>query len=106
MKNITPITDAVVLDEYNAPKDPWTFARQIEANQELDLRQATLNILYNKGRYFECTMPSIAMRDEVCELIGIKPEYGMIAASWRKMEEFVLAMNCFGWRVSINVDWI
>lgn len=105
MKNFTPITDAVQLDEWSVPEDPWNFAKAIEASQEYGAHKHRIEILFNKGRYFEST-PSLLIRDEVAALINVKVEYNMVCASWRKLEEFVMAMNCLDTYVHIKVDWI
>lgn len=103
------ITSSIELEEHCGklvPKDPWDFARQIEATQYgEELTSGETTILFNKGRYFEAFVYG-SLLDEVAELTSIPVEYNMLCASWRKLEDFVVAMNCFGIRVVIKVDWV
>lgn len=108
MKNIT---QTVELEEHLgnfSPKDPWSFGKSIERQQEFArLKAGTHTILFNKGRYFETSIYNKKVLNEVSELTGIKIQYNnMIVASWKQMEDFVIAMNCLGIAVLINIDWI
>ena len=107
MYNITQTTE---LEEHCGnlqPKDPYTFAKFIERQQEYKKLDANHTILFNKGRYFETSISNKKVLHEVSELINSSIEYNnMIVASWKKLEDFVIAMNCLGIYVNIDIDWI
>lgn len=87
------------------PKDPYSFAKAIENAQERDLSYS-LTILFNKGRYFECS-PNRTILQEISELTKLEIQYNtMICGSWKQLEDFVIAMNCLDTYVNITVDWI
>lgn len=107
MFTMTPVTDKVELDTHGLPVDPWGFAKAIESNQEYNAFERRQTILFNKGRYFEGSVYDQEVREQVSELTGLKVEYSnMLCGSWKKLEEYVLAMNCMNFYVHINVDWI
>jgi len=104
MKNIT---ETIELDADGRPKDPWSFAKAVERSQEYNKMQQSHTILFNKGRYFETSIYNKNVLNEVSELIKSPIQFNnMIADSWRKLEDFVIAMNCFGIYVNIDIDWI
>jgi hypothetical protein len=102
------ITDTIETEELCGtiiPKDPWSFAKTIENAQERNLSYS-LTILFNKGRYFECS-PNKVMLQEISELTGLKIQYNtMICGSWKQLEDFVITMNCLNTYVNITIDWI
>lgn len=101
------ITDTTQLDEHGRPKDPWSFAKEIERNQDRNNCWTTHKILFNKGRYFETSIYDKKILTEVSELIESPIQFdNMIVDNWRKMEDFVIAMNCMGVYVKIEIDWI
>lgn len=104
------ITSKLVLEEHcglHQPKDPWAFATAVQASQKNRTSSDIHTILFNKGRYFETTIYNSKIRQEVSELIQSPVKYdSMIVDSWRKLEDFVIAMNCLGIHVIINIDWI
>jgi hypothetical protein len=105
MKNIT---STIELEEHCGsfyPKDAWAFGRAIESNQENNLKNI-ISVLFNKGRYFETTVPNRIIK-EISELIQSPIQYDtMIVDSWKKLEDFVIAMNCLDYYVKINIDFI
>ncbi len=108
MKNIT---STIELEDHNGnsiPKDAWSFGKAIENNQDYSkLNNGRHNILFNKGRYFETSIYNKDILNEISTLTGIPIQYNnMIVANWKKMEDFVIAMNCLGILVSITIDWI
>jgi hypothetical protein len=107
MKNIT---STIELKEHCGtlePKDPWKFAKDIQNSQECKLGSAKHSILFNKGRYFETSLYNEQLCKEISELIQSPIKYNnMIVDSWLKLEDFVIAMNCLGIYVIINIDWI
>lgn len=109
MKNIT---STIELEEHCGnlvPKDPWSFAKSVENAQCYDeLKGAMIHsILFNKGRYFETSMYDQSLLNEVSKLINSPIKYNnMIVDSWKKLEDFVIAMNCLNVIVRINIDWI
>lgn len=110
MKTLGNITSSIELEEHcglQQPKDPYKFANEIQYAQERKLTNSTHKILFNKGRYFETSFYDKNICEEVSELIQSPIQYNdMIVASWRKLEDFVIAMNCLEVYVIINIDWI
>lgn len=102
------ITDTIETEEFCGtliPKDAWSFAKTIENAQEHNLSYS-LTILFNKGRYFECN-PNRTILKEISELTELEIQYHtMICGSWKKLEDFVIAMNCLDTYVHITIDWI
>lgn len=107
------ITDSVVTKQYgygkhfiDVPVDAYSFGRRIEANQTEKEYIGTVNVLFNKGRYFEATVPKSIIH-EVHELVYLPISYEtMICGSWKKLEDFVIALNCLGYHANITIDWI
>lgn len=87
------------------PKEAWKFAKDIEYSQPI--LNAKHNILFNKGRYFETSIYNKEILNKVSELTEIPVQYNnMIVGSWKKMEDFVIAMNILGIYVNITIDYI
>ncbi len=103
------ITNTIELEEHlgkQQPKDPYNFARSIECRQEQNLPYIH-TILFNKGRYFETSIYNKQHLIEISELITSPIQYNnMIVDTWRKLEDFVIAMNCLGYYVKIQIEWI
>lgn len=107
------ITDSVVTKQYgygkyfiDVPVDAYSFGKRIESHQCEKEYIGTVNVLFNKGRYFEATLPK-SIINEVAELIKTDISYNtMIVGSWRLLEDFVVALNCVGYRANITIDWI
>ena len=98
-------TSAVITDQFGGPENPYSFAQAIQFSQPANLSYYT-SVLFNKGRYFEVSIASNIIK-EVSELSGAKIEFGtMIVDNWRKLEDFVIAMNILGYYVKITTDWI
>lgn len=96
------------LDERGALLNAWDLKLAL-LNSQKDL-SAGYNprhkILFNKGRYFETSLPK-QLLEEVSQLTGITISYNtMIVAGWSMMEDFIIAMNILGWYVDIDLDWI
>jgi hypothetical protein len=88
------------------PVDAYSFGKRIEMNQEQIYDRPQICVLFNKGRYFEATLPK-SIINEVAELIKTDISYNtMIVGSWRLLEDFVVALNCVGYRANITIDWI
>ena len=88
------------------PVDAYSFGKRIESNQEQIYDRPEIYVLFNKGRYFEATLPK-SIINEVAELINTKVSYDtMIVGSWKLLEDFVTALNCVGYRAKITIDWI
>ncbi len=103
--NITNTVETETYGSITLPKDPYSFAKAIENSQENNLSNS-LTILFNKGRYFECT-PNRNLLQEISQLTGLEIQFNnMMCGSWRKLEDFVIAMNCLDTYVKINIDWI
>ena len=104
------ITDTIVLEKQHCglvPKDPWKFGHDIMYAQKREEMTDTQNILFNKGRYFECTVRNQEVREFVAAESGARIEYtNMVVGNWKVMEGFVQAMNKKGFYVNINIDWI
>ena len=111
------ITNTIELKEHLGsfqPKDPFGFAASIILSQaqeinpfQRDQDEYVCSVLFNKGRYFETSIDDPKILKEVSELIDSPIKYrNMIVDSWRKLEDFVIAMNCLGIYVSIHTDWI
>lgn len=104
------ITETIELKENIGvlqPKDPYSFAKNIEANQEYNNLDTRHTILFNKNRYFETTIYNKEVLKEISELTGIPIIYNnIIVAPWYKLEDFVISMNCLGILVKIDIDWI
>ena len=110
MKSITsttPVKQYGYGDNFiDVPIDAYSFGKRIESLQEHEYDYPTIDVLFNKGRYFEATVPKKII-NEVAELINTKVSYDtMIVGSWKLMEDFVTALNCMGYHARINVDWI
>lgn len=91
------------------PKDPWKFASNIDSSQTVTKYDAngTINVLFNKGRYFETSLPSRSLLVSLSKAIKSKIQYNcMIADSWKKLESFVKACNRRGYYVNLTIDWI
>ena len=89
------------------PKDPYRFGKTIEFNQNEKYYCDTVTVLFNKGKYFETSIPNTEVLKSVSELIEIPIQFSnMIVGSWKKLEDFVIAMNCFNVYVKINIDWV
>jgi hypothetical protein len=108
MQSITETTQTEQHGNLVVPIDPWAFAKAIERNQSDKNRCWEYHtILFNKGRYFETTIRNNKILNEVSELIKSPVQYNnMIVDNWKKLEDFVIAMNCLGIYVLITVDWI
>lgn len=90
----------------DVPEHPFIFGRAIESNQEQRNYSGNINILFNKGRYFEATVPKDII-NEVSSLVKIDISYDtMIVGSWKQLEDFVISLNCVGYRAKITIDWI
>jgi hypothetical protein len=102
------ITSACRLDNNGRPEQPWEFARALEASQPTTLKHYyNHKVLFNKGRYFETSVYESELRNKISELSGIPISYNtMFVGNWSNLEDFVIAMNICGYRVSIDVDWI
>jgi hypothetical protein len=98
--------NTVVID--NVPQDAYQFARQLEAIQPQSLPyDGKQNVLFNKGRYFETSVYNQEQKEEIANLTGLEIQHSnMFVASWKHLEDFVIACNIIGKRVSIDVDWI
>ncbi len=100
------LTNSIELDENNRPKNAWVFAQILEQKQELKTGKP-LNILFNKGRYFETSVYDQKLIEELSKLSDISISYDtMIVESWKKLEDFVIALNILGYTAKIRVDWI
>ena len=107
------ITDSVVTKQYgygkhfiDVPVDAYSFGKSIIYNQCEKEYIGTVNVLFNKGRYFEATVPQSIIQ-EVHELVYLPISYDtMICGSWKKLEDFVIALNCLGYYANITIDWI
>ena len=105
-------TDTIETEKHiglTVPKDPWTFGKNLESNQTVDLRTASdaVHLLFNKGRYFEMTIHNRKLLVSISKAIKSKIKYNcMIVDSWRKLEAIVKAFNKRGIYVSIEIDWI
>lgn len=104
------ITPTVKLDERGFPEDPYQFGKNIQWAQDSHIRQyheRKHNVLFNKGRYFETSIYNLKILEEVSSLTDIAIQHNtMIVASWEKLEDFVVAMNCLNIYVEIEIDWI
>ena len=110
MKSITETTPVKQYGYGNnfieVPVDAYSFGKRIESNQEQIYDRPEIYVLFNKGRYFEATLPK-SIINEVAELINTKVSYDtMIVGSWKQLEDFVTALNCVGYRATIDIDWI
>jgi hypothetical protein len=107
-RSITSSTKTTRVFNKDIPNDPWMFASDIQALQDINiLHNGYHHVLYNKGRYFETTISDRKVLNEVSELIKSPVQHdNMIVDSWTKLEDFVIAMNCLGIYVSIKTDWI
>lgn len=108
---MTCITETIELEEHCGnmqPKEPWKFKDKLQYSQDTKLINGySHSVLFNKGRYFETSIYNKEVLREVSELTGIAPQYGnMIVGSWKKLEDFVIAMNCLGIYVKIDLDWV
>lgn len=98
----TMLTDAH--GNLTIPKDPYKFAKDIECTQDSHGQHEKHMILFNKGRYFETTIRNKELLENVSRLSGIAISYNnMIVGSWTEMEDFVIAMNIYGYYVIIDV---
>lgn len=104
------ITSTIELEKHGSgfiPKDPYGFATKVQYAQNKKDCDNEHTILFNKGRYFETSIYNKKVLNEVSELIGSEVQYDtMIVDSWTKLEDFVTAMNCLGYYVKIEIDWI
>lgn len=92
---------------FPAPKDPYKFGTAVEMMQDRSKLTGRHKILYNKGKYFETSFYDLELMKKVSELSETAIEFDdMIVGSWKKMEDFVIAMNIFGYYVKIEIDWI
>lgn len=110
MKSITSSTPVKQYGYGNnfidVPVDAFSFGKLLETNQEQIYDRPEIYILFNKGRYFEATLPK-SIINEVAELIKSDISYKtMIVGSWKLLEDFVTALNCVGYRATIDIDWI
>lgn len=108
MKNITDTIETTEHCDIIVPQNPWEFAGLIQASQKrpLDIYSITVYILFNKGRYFEVTVPTPVIK-KLEELTGLECKFEtMFCASWTKLEDFVIALNCLGIYAKIKCDWI
>ena len=89
------------------PEDPYKFAKDIESKQHTSKDCGYHKVLFNKGRYFETSIYNKEILTKVSELIQVPISYeNMILGSWKKLAEFVIAMNCLNIHVEIDIDWI
>ena len=101
------ITANTPLDANQKPENPWKFGTDIQYSQPRELLQSNHSILFNKGRYFETSIYDKAVLNEISSLTGLEIQYNnMIVASWKDMEDFVIAMNILGFYVKITIDYI
>lgn len=106
------ITSLCITEEHcgnTQPKDAWRFGKDIQHSQsrEITLTGGRHTVLFNKGRYFETSFYDKKLMNEVAKLSDCKIEFNnMIVGSWKKLEDFVIAMNISGYYVDINIDWI
>lgn len=104
---INTITETAPVDDNGNLVYPQFFARDLDNAQEWSIDKRVHRVLLNKGNYFETSIYDVKIREEVSDLIGVPVEFdNMIAASWRKLEDFICAMNCLDIFVEIEVDWI
>ena len=103
------ITEQAELEEHCGTlqlKSPWAFRDELIKMQPNDLNNSH-TILFNKGRYFETTLPNQALRVSIAKAIKCKLQYKtMTIGSWKKLESFIKAMNKRGYYVYISLDWI
>lgn len=101
-------TSTVTKDKYGRPENAYLFSKSIEYSQpSKNTLWGEQSVLFNKGRYFECSVYPSHILKQVSELIGIPIEYtNMIVGTWDKLEDFVIAMNILGIYVKITIDWI
>jgi len=104
-KKITSQTEVEVHLGNEIPRDPFGFASQVQQAQKLSNPTEKINILFNKGRYFE-TNPLLKRTQDYLESQGIKIQYDAAVDSWKKLEKFVHLMNSLNIYVNINIDWI
>lgn len=114
--SITAVAPTESHGNLTVPKDPYKFAKDIQHAQERyksigsfeRILSEEHKILFNKGRYFETSIYNAEIREQVSKLADIPVTYNnnMIVASWKKLEDFVIAMNILGIYVEIDVDWI
>lgn len=107
MKNITNTIETENHCGLIVPKDAYSFGRTIEYNQNESSYNGIQDVLFNKGRYFETSIYNKEILKEVSELTQIPIQFNnMICASWTKLEDLVIAMNCLGVKVNIDINWI
>jgi hypothetical protein len=107
MRNITINTETRTAHGFEQPANPYKFAKAVQFAQELSKDYGFQPVLFNKGTYFEATITNNNILKEVSELINLPIKYSnMIVGSWDKLEDFVIAMNCFNIYVVIDIDYI
>jgi hypothetical protein len=104
----TPIDPKDQPSGITVPAKPFDFAKTIQYSQpKRSSMRSEHTILFNKGRYFETSIYTPQLLQDICELTGFKPQHtNMIVQSWKDLEDFVIAMNILGIYVDITVDWI
>lgn len=81
--------------------------KELEASQPLSYSSPTINILWNKCRYFELTEINRNIRLFISRSAKIKIKYNsMFVGGADKLEAVVRAYNKKGIRCSIKQDWI
>lgn len=107
MYNLTQTVETENHGTLVVPVNPFQFGKAIEAQQDRLRCDTKHTVLFNKGRYFETSIYDKELLKQVSELAQIPIKYdNMIVGSWRKLEDFVVAMNCFEIYVKIDIDWI
>lgn len=91
--------------------DPYDLKNKINILQSKRIkyseREKTLNVLFNKGRYFEMTISDNKLIASISKAIKVKIEFGdMICAGKHKLEALAVALNKRNIYLNITIDWI
>lgn len=96
-----------LLDNRAYPVDPFKFGKDVQYSQDRINLEGRHKVLFNKGRYFETSIYNKDLLINIATLVGVPILHGnMIVASWKNLEDFVIAMNIYGYYVEIEIDWI
>jgi hypothetical protein len=92
-------SSALYLDRVNSRQ----IDRQIKTSAN---QRGTLNILFNKGRYFECS-PNRNILQKLSDNTGIAISHNtMIVSNKDDLDKFVIELNKLGYIANIELDWI
>lgn len=109
-KKVTTITNTTDTKKHisiQIPVDPMEFAHKIQRNQGNGFH-GTLNILLNKGRYYEVSTWNKKLSHQISWIMSKEKFCGanMFCGPWTELETFVAVCNSLGYYCVIKVDWI